>query len=74
MFIRGAADWDAKQEPWRANTFESRLGQATAVNMYPAGASPTGALDMAATLSGVVPEQVRHAQGRGDPFRCPRFR
>ena len=21
------ADWDAKQEPWRANTFESRLGR-----------------------------------------------
>ena len=43
-------DWDPKQEPYRANTFESRLGQATAVGMYPAGASPTGALDMAGTV------------------------
>ncbi len=40
------ADWDAKQEPWRANTFESRLAQATAVGMYPAGAARSGALDM----------------------------
>jgi len=31
------ADWDVNQEPWRANTFESRLGQPTAVGMYPAG-------------------------------------
>ncbi len=44
------ADWDAKREPWRANTFESRLGQATAVGMYPAGASPTDILDMAGTV------------------------
>ena len=44
------ADWDAKQEPWRANTFESRLGAVTAVGMYPAGASSTGALDMAGTV------------------------
>ena len=44
------ADWDAKAEPWRANTFESRLGSTTAVGMYPAGASPTGALDMAGTV------------------------
>ncbi len=44
------ADWDAKQEPWRANTFESRLGGVTAVGMYPAGAAPTGALDMAGTV------------------------
>jgi formylglycine-generating enzyme required for sulfatase activity len=43
-------DWDPKAEPWRANTFESRLGQATAVGMYPAGVSPTGALDMAGTV------------------------
>jgi formylglycine-generating enzyme required for sulfatase activity len=41
------ADWEVNQEPWRANTFESRLGQLTAVGMYPAGAAPTGALDMA---------------------------
>lgn len=43
-------DWDPKQEPHRANTFESRLGAATAVGMYPAGASPTGVLDMAGTV------------------------
>jgi formylglycine-generating enzyme required for sulfatase activity len=44
------ADWDPKQETHRANTFESRLGSITAVGMYPAGASPTGALDMAGTV------------------------
>jgi formylglycine-generating enzyme required for sulfatase activity/energy-coupling factor transporter ATP-binding protein EcfA2 len=44
------SDWDAKTEPWRANTFESRLGQPTAAGMYPQGASPTGALDMAGTV------------------------
>jgi formylglycine-generating enzyme required for sulfatase activity len=44
------ADWDVKQEPWRANTFESRLGRPTAVGMYPAGAASTGALDMAGTV------------------------
>ena len=43
-------DWDARAEPWRANTFESRLGQPTAVGMYPAGVSSTGALDMAGTV------------------------
>lgn len=43
--------WDVEREPWRANTFESRLGQATAVGMYPAGASfPGGALDMAGSV------------------------
>lgn len=39
------ADWDA-----RKNTFQSRLGQAIAVGMYPNGATPTGALDMAGTV------------------------
>ena len=43
-------DWDAKAQPWRANTFESQLGQATAVGMYPAGASPTSVRDMAGTV------------------------
>jgi formylglycine-generating enzyme required for sulfatase activity len=43
-------DWDARAEPWWGNTFESRLGQPTAVGMYPAGAAPTGALDMAGTV------------------------
>jgi formylglycine-generating enzyme required for sulfatase activity len=42
--------WDPKEEPIRANTFESRLGAATAVGLYPAGASPAGALDMAGTV------------------------
>jgi len=43
-------DWSPKSEPFRANTFESRLGTATAVGMYPAGASPTQVLDMAGTV------------------------
>ncbi len=43
-------DWDAEHEPYRANTFESRLGQPTAVGMYPAGAAPCGALDMGGTV------------------------
>jgi len=43
-------DWDPKAEPSRANTFENRLGATTAVGMYPAGASPVGALDMAGTV------------------------
>lgn len=49
-FPWGAAEWDARKEPWRANTFESRLGQATAVGMYPAGMAPCGALDMGGTV------------------------
>lgn len=44
------ADWDAEEEPYRANTFESRLGGATAVGMYPAGASPVGVVDLAGTV------------------------
>jgi formylglycine-generating enzyme required for sulfatase activity len=43
-------DWDAREEPWRANTFESWLGQPTAVGMYPGGASLVGPLDMAGTV------------------------
>lgn len=43
-------NWDPKAEPWLANTRESQLGQVTAVGMYPAGASPTGALDMGGTI------------------------
>jgi formylglycine-generating enzyme required for sulfatase activity len=43
-------EWDPKREPHRANTFESRLCGSTAVGMYPAGASPTKALDMAGTV------------------------
>ncbi len=46
------ADWDARQEPWRGNTLESRLGQATAVGMYPAGATigQAAILDMGGTV------------------------
>ena len=46
------ADWDVNQEPWRANTFESRLGHPTAVGMYPAGATLGQAAiwDMAGTV------------------------
>ncbi len=44
------ADWDPKTEPHRANTFESRLGGATAVGVYPAGAVPEGARDLAGTV------------------------
>lgn len=43
-------NWNARTESWRANTFESGLGQATAVGMYPAGTALTGALDMAGTV------------------------
>jgi formylglycine-generating enzyme required for sulfatase activity len=43
-------DWDPRREPWRANTSESNLGCSTAVGLYPQGASPVGAQDMAGTL------------------------
>ena len=46
----GPEEWDPAREPWRANTNESELGRSTAVGMYPQGASPVGALDMAGTL------------------------
>ena len=46
----GDATGTPKQEPYRANTLESRLRQPTAVGMYPAGASPQGVLDMAGTV------------------------
>jgi hypothetical protein len=39
--------------PWdqsRANTYESELARSTAVGVYPHGASPVGALDMAGSL------------------------
>jgi len=39
-------DWDSS----RANTRESSLSRTTAVGMYPAGASPVGALDMAGNV------------------------
>ena len=44
------SDWNPKGEPFRANTFESRLGAATAAGMYPGGASPAEVLDMAGTV------------------------
>jgi formylglycine-generating enzyme required for sulfatase activity len=44
------ADWDPRQEHWRANTIESELNRATAVGLYPLGSSPAGALDMAGTV------------------------
>jgi formylglycine-generating enzyme required for sulfatase activity len=43
-------EWKPQQEPWRANTAESRLNRSTAVGLYPHGASPVGALDMAGNL------------------------
>lgn len=43
-------DWDPGEEPFRVNTFESRLGVAKAVGMYPAGGSPAEVLDMAGTV------------------------
>ena len=42
--------WAPAQEPWRANTIESDLNHSTAVGLYPAGASPVGAEDMAGTI------------------------
>lgn len=48
--IPGAPGNGSRRTPWRANTLESDLGRSTAVGMYPAGASPAGALDMAGTL------------------------
>ena len=38
--------WNIKSQGYFANTSESRLGSLTSVGMYPAGAAPTGALDM----------------------------
>ena len=43
-------EWDPAAQPWRANTYESELGRSTAVGLYPEGASPVGALDMAGTV------------------------
>jgi hypothetical protein len=40
-------DWD----PNKANTSESNFGRTTAVGLYPKGASPVGALDMAGNVS-----------------------
>jgi len=43
-------NWDPVEEPWRANTYESDLGRSTAVGLYPRGASPVDALDMAGNV------------------------
>ena len=70
------ANWSAVAEPWRANTLESRLGQATAVGMYLAGATPTGILDMAGTVwewclnkfeTGGIEVVIRHGEYDRDP-------
>ena len=50
MTIPGAPKWDPAEEPWRANTYESDIGRSTAVGLYPQGASPVGALDMAGNV------------------------
>jgi hypothetical protein len=43
-------DWDPEREPWRANTWESRLGRTTAVGMYPEGQTPQGIFDLAGNV------------------------
>ncbi len=42
--------WGPKWDGNRANTYESDLSRSTAVGMYPQGASPVGALDMAGNV------------------------
>jgi formylglycine-generating enzyme required for sulfatase activity len=42
--------WGAEWDSDRANTVESDLNRSTAVGMYPQGASPVGALDMAGNV------------------------
>ncbi len=44
------SDWNPLREPWRANTVESELNRATAVGLYPLGASKAGIQDMAGTV------------------------
>lgn len=46
----GIYPWPGDWDPARANTYESGLSRTTAVGMYPIGASPVGALDMAGTV------------------------
>jgi formylglycine-generating enzyme required for sulfatase activity len=60
-------EWDVTEEPWRANTFESRLEQATAVGMYPAGVAPTGVMD----LAGTVWEWCLPDASKADDIRSP---
>jgi formylglycine-generating enzyme required for sulfatase activity len=42
--------WGADWQPEYANTYESGLSRTTAVGLYPRGASPVGALDMAGNV------------------------
>jgi formylglycine-generating enzyme required for sulfatase activity len=42
--------WGEAWDDGRANTDESELGRTTAVGLYPHGASPVGALDMAGNV------------------------
>jgi hypothetical protein len=42
--------WGREENPAYANTYEAGLNRTTAVGMYPLGASPIGALDMAGNL------------------------
>lgn len=42
--------WPGEWDNGRANNYESELGRTTAVGMYPHGASPAGALDMAGNV------------------------
>jgi formylglycine-generating enzyme required for sulfatase activity len=42
--------WPGEWDNGRTNTYESELGRTTAVGMYPHGASPVGAMDMAGNV------------------------
>ena len=42
--------WPGDWDPARTNMYESGLSRTTAVGMYPTGASPVGALDMAGNV------------------------
>jgi hypothetical protein len=45
-----AYPWGEEWQPAYASTWESHLGQTTAVGMYPQGASPVGAIDMSGNV------------------------
>lgn len=55
LAARGSDDsrrypWGDEWDPRHANTIENGLGRATAVGLYPAGASPAGVLDMSGNV------------------------